>query len=52
MHSSLAWWGLAESEGGARLEKLVDKIRRAGYLPPTTPSMYSLATNFIQRNAE
>ena len=43
MYASPAWWGLASGLDKSRLEGLMNKLRRAGYLHPDTLTAETLA---------
>ena len=43
MYASPAWWGYANSSDKAKIEQLINRMRRCGFLPSTAPSGSALA---------
>src|SRR6218665_4101377 len=43
LYASLAWWGLATAEDKSRMERLLGRLRRGGYLPADFPLVETLA---------
>src|SRR6218665_1860609 len=43
LYASPAWWGLATAEDKSRMERLLGRLRRGGYLPADFPSVETLA---------
>src|SRR6218665_4199549 len=43
LYASSAWWGLATAEDKTRMERLLVRLRRGGYLPADFPSVETLA---------
>src|SRR6218665_2832768 len=43
LYASPAWWGLATAEDISRMERLLGRLRRGGYLPEDFPSVETLA---------
>ena len=43
MYATLAWWGFAGEGDRLRLEQLIARMRRRGYLPSDFPNIASLA---------
>src|SRR6218665_1533741 len=43
LYASLAWWGFTSAEDRSRLERLVGRLGRGGYMPDEFPTVESLA---------
>src|SRR6218665_3208616 len=43
LYASPAWWGLATAEDKSRMERLLGRLRRGGYLQADFPSVETLA---------
>src|SRR6218665_1931091 len=43
LYASLAWWGFTSAHDHDRLERLVKRLRRSGYLPESAPSFAEMA---------
>jgi len=43
LYASPAWWGLATAEDKSRMERLLGRLRRGGYLPADLKSVETLA---------
>src|SRR6218665_2218319 len=43
LYATLAWWGFAGEGDRLRLERLIVRMRRRGYLPSDFPNIASLA---------
>src|SRR6218665_1266177 len=43
LYASPDWWGLATAEDKSRMERLLGRLRRGGYLPADCPSVETLA---------
>src|SRR6218665_3783940 len=43
LYASPAWWGFASAEERARLEGLIARMKRGGYLPQDFPTFEALA---------
>ena len=43
LYASPAWWGFTSVHDRDRLERLVERLRRAGYLPEGAPSFAEMA---------
>jgi hypothetical protein len=41
-YAAPAWWGLTTAEDRKRLERLLQRIKHAGYLPPNSPDIDQL----------
>lgn len=49
LYTSPAWWGFAKQVDRSRLERLLTRMRRMGYLPSCTPDVFDLAHAAEQR---
>ena len=43
MYASPAWWGYTNAGDRARIEQLLQRMKRSGFLPPTAPGAEQLA---------
>ena len=43
MYASPAWWGFTQARDRAKIEKLLDRLKRNGFLPPNAPAAEQLA---------
>ena len=43
MYASPAWWGLADEKDKSRLERLMNRLKRSGFIQPNDPSTKVLA---------
>jgi len=43
MYASPAWWGYTQASDRARMEQLVNKLKRCGFLPTTAPTVQQMA---------
>src|SRR6218665_2906334 len=49
LYASPAWWGFVKKEDRNRLESLVKRMRRMGYLPSSMPDVEDLVHNAEDR---
>src|SRR6218665_3492671 len=43
MYASPAWWGFSSARDRARIEQLINKLKRSGFLPQSAPAALDLA---------
>ena len=43
MYASPAWWGITQARDRAKIDKLLDRLKRNGFLPPNAPAAEQLA---------
>ena len=44
LYASPAWWGFTSAQDRDRLERMVGRLRRCGYLPESVPSFAEMAS--------
>ena len=49
MYASPSWWGFASARDRERLELIINKLKRCGFLPMSAPSASTLASEADQR---
>src|SRR6218665_489487 len=49
LYASPAWWGYTTAQDRDRIERLMSRLRRGGYLPPGPPSYEVLAGKADER---
>ena len=42
-YASPAWWGFSSARDRARIEQLINKLKRSGFLPQSAPAALGLA---------
>src|SRR6218665_49145 len=43
MYASPSWWGFSSAKDRSRMERLINKLKRSGFLPESAPSAVALA---------
>src|SRR6218665_618767 len=43
LYASTVWWGFTSAQDRDRLERMVERLRRCGYLPESAPSFAEMA---------
>src|SRR6218665_586325 len=49
MYASPSWWGFSSAKDRSRMERLINKLKRSGFLPESAPSAAALAGEAEQR---
>ena len=49
LYASPAWWGYTSANDRARIDRLINRLRRGGYLPTDHPCFEELANKADQR---
>src|SRR6218665_214676 len=49
MYASPSWWGFTSAGDRERMERLINKLKRCGFLPMSAPSASTLANEADQR---
>src|SRR6218665_2333997 len=49
LYASPAWWGYTSENGRARIDRLINRLRRGGFLPTDHPCFEELANKADQR---
>src|SRR6218665_3383563 len=44
LYASPAWWGFTSAQDRDRLERMVGRLRRCGFLPESAPSLFEMAS--------
>src|SRR6218665_2967037 len=47
LYASQAWWGFTSAQDRDRLERMVERLRRCGYLPESAPSFAEMASKSL-----